>query len=78
MLSVVSVPPGFLNAATGAVAHEIIIPDDPYQRTRWLDFALAPKANRLVVAGIDTQRQGFVEIWSVGSDAGRGADVSEN
>jgi hypothetical protein len=53
-----------LNNATGTPEHEIK-PDESLKGARWLDFALAPKANRLIVAGINGERQSFIEIWDL-------------
>jgi WD40 repeat protein len=46
---------------TGKLKHEI----RPLKGREWKNFAFAPKANVLAIAGIDAKTTGFVELWDL-------------
>ena len=57
----------FLDTETGKAMHEIRSADSG-PGGEWNDFAIAPQANLLAIAGTDAQKQGFVEVWGTRSD----------
>jgi hypothetical protein len=58
-----------LDATTGAVRHELK-PDEERQGERWLELAVAPNGDALLIGGIDAEKRGFVEVWEVGREFG--------
>jgi WD40 repeat protein len=54
-----------LDTETGAVKHEIPTADSP-KGGRGNDFAIAPQGSLLAIGGIDTEKNGFVELWDLG------------
>ena len=67
----------FVKTETGEVQREIecadFLPATPRQGAQWTDFAIAPKAARLVIVGVDKERKGSVEVWDFD---GAGAEKS--
>jgi hypothetical protein len=59
----------FIKTDTGEVQHEIkcadFLPATPRQGAQWTDFAIAKEGTRLVIGGVDKERKGSVEIWSL-------------
>ncbi|MHC4403026.1 MAG: hypothetical protein ACYTG0_25475, partial [Planctomycetota bacterium] len=54
----------FLETETGEVKHEIRPADSP-QGGGWNDFAIAPQGHMLAIGGVDNERKGSVEVWSL-------------
>ncbi len=65
----------FVDPATGTTQHEITAVDSRGERP-WNDFAISPTGRVLAVGGIDQDKNGVVELWSLATPVAAEAKAS--
>jgi WD40 repeat protein len=63
----------FINAQTGAIV-SIIDSTDAAKGGRWNDVVMTPNGHLHVISGLDAQKRGFVEVWTLGSESAKDAE----